>query len=145
MKQSIEQSIEQSLDMLRNTNKRLSESVSAVQNAIRENHMVIMPSKLPQREEYYHMLEGVEHDGSYYLILYYGIVRNLHDYDIIIDQISSAPVIETKKGDDTYKIMRKVPKPVHDFLLDYVDKYFFENDIEEEIRDSEIHISVDDF
>lgn len=128
-------SLDQSLEMLRNSNKALTETINGVHQAIRENHMVVMPTKLPRKEEAYLELEGIKHGDKYYHILYEATVKTIHDYDLQIVQVSSAPIVKTGPGDDTYKIMRKVEKEMHDWLLNYVDKYFFDNEMDDIIQD----------
>lgn len=110
-------------------------TIQDCRKAIRENHMVVMPTKLPRKEEAYLELEGIKHGDKYYHILYEATVRTIHDYDLQIVQVSSAPIVETGPGDDTYKIMRKVDKEMHDWLLNYVDKYFFDNEMDDIIQD----------
>lgn len=118
-------SLQQSIDACKYSNHCLSETMSAVHEAIRENHLVVMPSKLVGKESDYFELETEPIEGYCYHVLYEGYQFG-KSYDINIVRISKCLPEEIE-----YKIQRKVEKQIHDQLLNRCDLNYFDKHFED--------------
>ena len=133
--QTTSNSLEASILALKTSYNALSETMSAVHESIKENHMVVMPSKLVGKESDYFELETEIGQHAYH-VLYNGY-RFSKSYEIEIVRISKCLIEEIE-----YKIQRKVEKNIHDQLLNkcdlhYFDKHFEDPDFDLERREGE--------
>lgn len=121
--QTTTNSLDASILALKTSYNALSETMTAVHESIKENHMVVMPSKLVGKESDYFEIE-TEIDGWAYHVLY--DAQNLgKGYDINIVRISKCLPEELE-----YKIQRKVEKNIHDILLNKCDLNYFDKHFE---------------
>lgn len=134
--QTTSNSLDASILALKTSYNRLSETMGAIHEAIKENHLVVMPSKLVGKEENYFELETEPIEGYCYHVLYEGYQFG-KNYEINIVLISKGLPEEIE-----YKIQRKVEKNIHDQLLNkcdlnYFDKHFESMDYDLERREGE--------
>lgn len=132
--QTTSKSLEASILALKTSYNALSETMSAVHESIKENHMVVMPSKLVGKESDYFELETEPIEGYCYHLLYEGTQFG-SSYDINLVRASRCLPQEID-----YKIIRKIEKPIHDQLLNlcdlnYFDKHFESHDYDLEYRE----------
>ena len=122
--QTTTNSLDASILALKTSYNALSETMTAVHESIKENHMVVMPSKLVGKESDYFEIETEPIDGYCYHVLYEGYQFG-KSYDINIIRISKCLPEELE-----YKIQRKVEKNIHDILLNKCDLNYFDKHFE---------------
>ena len=122
--QTTTNSLDASIEALKTSYNALSETMTAVHESIKENHLVVMPSKLVGKESDYFEIETEPIDGYCYHVLYEGYQFG-KSYDINIIRISKCLPEELE-----YKIQRKVEKNIHDILLNKCDLNYFDKHFE---------------
>lgn len=122
--QATTNSLDASILALKTSYNRLSETMGAIHEAIKENHMVVMPSKLVGKESDYFEIESQIGEYAYH-ILYNGYPTG-KSYEIEIVRISKCLIEELE-----YKIQRKVEKNIHDQLLNKCDLNYFDKHYED--------------
>lgn len=134
-KVTTQQSIERTILAHGISTRRIDDRNTAIADIQSQKEYVTMPSKLVGDENQYHQAEGLIVGANFYEVLYEAELHNSRDWDIRIARISYAPMVETKKGDDTYRILRKVERDIYDKLADLADndyyRFHFDEDMEQ--------------
>lgn len=137
------QSLDQSLAALAYSNNQLSETMSAVREMIRENHLVQLPKKAVLPINNYYEFEGILINGNYYLVNYDARITNLSyswpEYEIEIVLISMCPAEEIQ---GEYKPIYEVDKTTYEQILTAVHNEF-ENRHLQDLIESEMELQFE--
>lgn len=115
--QTTTNSLDASILALKTSYNALSETMTAVHEAIKENHLVYLPKATTNKASLYELEVQIEND--LYLV-FYSSEKYGSEYDIIIHQIEKCPIQEIE-----YRVLSKIEKTIHDHLLNECDMHYY--------------------